>query len=155
MNRPLPVRLVRAEPVPQGPVAAPDAPELEVITEEPRRRRWSVTLIGWLTAVTVVVALFGMAAFHALIVQGQGSLDTVTRELEEARAETERLRLEVAELEAPERIVAEAERRLGMVAPSEVVYLAPSRQAGPSAAAGPGATTPGLGGEVGGGTEAQ
>ncbi len=38
----------------------------------------------------------------------------------------DQLRAEVAELESPERIVAVAQNRLGMVQPDEVTYIAPN-----------------------------
>ena len=40
-----------------------------------------------------------------------------------AQAENQRLRLDVARLESPSRIVAEAQARLGMVPPAVVIYL--------------------------------
>src|SRR5205085_8213535 len=47
----------------------------------------------------------------------------------DAQAHYESLRLEVAELEAPSRIVREAQERLGMVPPPGVTYLTPSETA--------------------------
>ena len=82
-------------------------------------------MMGWAAAVTVVVALFALALFHAMIVDRQTTLDNLNQELEEVQAINDRLRLNVARSEAPERIVAEALYRLGMVEPDHRVYLSP------------------------------
>ena len=82
-------------------------------------------LVGWAAAITVVVALFALALFHAMIVDRQTTLDDLNEQLEDAQAVNDRLRLNVARAEAPDRIVAEALYRLGMVEPDRRVYLAP------------------------------
>ena len=82
-------------------------------------------MMGWAAAITVVAALFALALFHAVIVDRQTSLDNLNQDLEEAQAINDRLRLNVARAEAPERIVAEALYRLGMVEPDRRVYLTP------------------------------
>ena len=91
----------------------------------PRFNRKLMPLMGWAAAVTVVIALFALALFHALIVDRQTTLDNLNQELEEVQAINDRLRLNVARSEAPDRIVAEALYRLGMVEPDRRVYLSP------------------------------
>lgn len=91
----------------------------------PRPSRKLMPMVGWAAAVTVVAALFALALFHAMIVDRQTTLDNLNQELEEVRAVNDRLRLNVARAEAPERIVAEALYRLGMVEPDGRVYLSP------------------------------
>ena len=82
-------------------------------------------MVGWAAAITVVAALFALALFHAMIVDRQTTLDNLNQELEEVQAINDRLRLNVARAEAPERIMAEALYRLGMVEPDRPVYLFP------------------------------
>ena len=72
-----------------------------------------------------VVVLFGLVAFHALIVRNQGRIDAVNVEIAEAQRARQELQLAVAQLEAPDRIRAEAIGRLAMIEPDEVVYLEP------------------------------
>ena len=82
-------------------------------------------MVGWAAAITVVIALFALALFHAMIVDRQTTLDGLNEQLEDVRAVNDRLRLDVARAESPDRIVAEALYRLGMVEPDRRVYLAP------------------------------
>jgi cell division protein FtsB len=84
-----------------------------------------MSLVGWVAVVAVVVALFALALFHAVIVDRQTTLDGLNEQLEEVRVENEKLRLYVARAEAPDRIRAEALYRLGMVEPDSRVYLSP------------------------------
>jgi hypothetical protein len=79
------------------------------------------------TGAGLVVSLFALAAFHAMLASGQAELDRLEQRVGDARARYESLRLDVAELEAPSRIVREAQERLGMVPPPDVTYLSPSR----------------------------
>jgi len=81
--------------------------------------------LGWVTVVAAVAALFALALLQSLIVDRQATLDGLNQQLEDVRAVNERLRLNVARAEAPERIVAEAMYRLGMVEPDGRVYLSP------------------------------
>jgi cell division protein FtsB len=73
-----------------------------------------------------IAALFALAAFHAMLASGQAQLDQLESRVGDAQARYESLRLDVAELEAPDRIVREAQERLGMVPPPGVTYLTPS-----------------------------
>lgn len=77
-------------------------------------------------AVLVVIGLFALAASHAMLASGQARLDDLNREVDDAQARYQSLRLDIAELEAPDRIVREAQERLGMVPPPDVTYLSPS-----------------------------
>ena len=140
---PAPERLGRAEagrPAPARP--KPDggvAPPLRVVTKEElreaRRRvraRRTVVAAGALAA----VALFGIVIAHVLLMQGQFELERTQRAAATQQAEYDRLRLQVAELESPERIVATAQERLGMVAPPTITYLAPTGDTMPVTPAG-------------------
>lgn len=78
----------------------------------------------------VIAGLFALAAMHALLIGGQLHLDDLRREQASSSEELRRLRLEVAELEAPDRVLDVARDRLGMVDPGEVGYLLPVGVAG-------------------------
>ena len=56
----------------------------------------------------------------------QAELDRLADQADQEQARFQRLRLEVAQLESPERIVAVAQEKLGMVPPAGVTYLSPS-----------------------------
>jgi cell division protein FtsL len=109
-------------------------PELRTAKNStPRRRRQGpapdrhLRLALLTTAVLTVGTIFGAAAFHVLLVQSQFRLDRLKDTAATEQQRYEHLRLEVARLSAPERIVATAAERLGMVVPPEVAYLpAPS-----------------------------
>jgi cell division protein FtsL len=76
-----------------------------------------------------VGTIFGAAIFHVLLIQSEFRLDQINKEATKEEARYEKLRLDVAQLSAPERIVATAQQRLGMVVPPQVAYLmAPATQ---------------------------
>ena len=75
------------------------------------------------TAVLTVGTIFGAAIFHVLLIQSEFRLDKVNKEAAREQVRYEKLRLDVAQLSAPERIVATAQQRLGMVVPPQVAYL--------------------------------
>lgn len=81
------------------------------------RGLWIVAVAGVLVAVLVVMAS------QALLVQGQDRLDELQRSLTEQEAVAERQQLQLAELQSPERVVAAATERLGMVPPGDIVHL--------------------------------
>lgn len=108
--------------------AAP-RPRLRVLDEAQlaarhRRRRVRVALA--VASVIAVVGLFGIAVFHVMITQRQFRLEQLETQALQEQARYERLRLRVAELESPARIVAAAQERLGMVPPPGVRYLSPT-----------------------------
>jgi cell division protein FtsL len=75
------------------------------------------------TAILTVGTIFGAAIFHVLLVQSEFHLDHLKKEAAKEEARYEKLRLDVAQLSAPERIVATAQQRLGMVVPPQIAYL--------------------------------
>jgi cell division protein FtsL len=96
----------------------------ETVEEADRRR-----LVQLLVVVGVVVAalcVFGVVVFHVVLTQNQFRLDALQDQALERQADYDRLRLQVAELESPDRIVADAQQRLGMVTPPKITYLAPT-----------------------------
>ena len=122
-------------------------PELRVV-ERPVRRR----PVGAVAAVAVIVvfgALMMNAIFHSVLVSGQAHLDKLNGQVTQQQSEDERLRLRLATLDSPERIV-QAATAAGMEVPSEVHWVMP--QSGGSAisstsqrAAGVPTTDPGSG----------
>jgi cell division protein FtsL len=124
-------RAPRRAPTP-APVPSPKPkgrPPLRVVgEEEPRRtvdRRRRARLLTGLTVFVVVGGLFGLVASHVVLTQGQFRLEQVEKKAADEQARFERLRLQVAQLESPERVVAAAQERLGMVPPPGVKYLSP------------------------------
>jgi len=89
---------------------------------EPTRRRGAGLVAG---ALLFAVVLGGNVSVHASTTQGQFDLERLRASARQREAKYQQLRLEVAELQAPGRIVAEA-RRLGMVEPAKVTYLTPT-----------------------------
>jgi hypothetical protein len=115
----------------ERPVAPARRPALRVVDArrtrviEARQRRARLLAFGG--GFALLVSLLGTAASHALLVSGQAHLDDLHGRVAEAQARYSRTRLHVAELEAPERIVRQAQDRLGMIPPPRVTYLSPSR----------------------------
>ncbi|HET7489091.1 MAG TPA: cell division protein FtsL [Acidimicrobiales bacterium] len=105
-----------------------DAPTRAPLSHRARARVTAVLLL-----VVVGAALFGLVTSHVALTQGQFRLDEMRRQAGDEQDRYERLRLQVAELESPQRIVAAAQERLGMVPPPGVTYLSP---VGPVADAG-------------------
>lgn len=127
-----------AAPAERGrPVRAP----LRVVQPgelSPRVRRRRAGAVAVLAMIAVFGGLFGLAVCQAVMAQNQMRLDQLDREVADAQARYQRLRLRVAEMESPGRIVAAAQERLGMVPPDTVRYLSPSGAvAGEILAAGP------------------
>ena len=129
MTAPLSSRQARATPASSPrPGSRPPprtAPPLRVVRPVPRRRR-RARLVTVLVFMAVLVSLFGLVASHVMLTQGQFRLDTLRTRTASEQARYERLRLKVAELESPSRIVATAQERLGMVPPPSVTYLSPT-----------------------------
>lgn len=74
-----------------------------------------------LTVMTVVIG-FAAVAMHATLAQDQLVLDTGRTRVQRAERVNQHLRVEVAELESPERVVAVA-ASLGMSSPDEVTFM--------------------------------
>ncbi|MEI7592783.1 MAG: septum formation initiator family protein [Actinomycetes bacterium] len=82
--------------------------------------------IATLTAVALFVSVFGVVIFQTLIVQGQAHLDRVSIRIAAEKERSKDLTRQVADLESPDRIVAAARDRLGMISPTDVAYLTPA-----------------------------
>jgi cell division protein FtsL len=84
---------------------------------------------GVLLTILLFVALFGVAVSHALLIEGQAKVDDLDQQVAAEQARYEELRREVAELEAPQRILGEATGKLGMVPAGSPVWLSPDEPA--------------------------
>lgn len=114
---------VRARPAPKPAPRRRAAPDLKVVPKPRRRLRPGPTVVlGGLLAFGIA---FALVVAQALLVQGQQRLDDLQAETEAAVRQQQELRLQVAQLESPARIV-EAATRLGMVPPERITYLTPA-----------------------------
>lgn len=100
-----------------------DAERKLTVAPAPKVRSSRNRVLLALSLVVLFVAVLLTSASQALLVQSQDRLDRVQGSIAEQQAVAEQQRLRLAEAQAPSRIVAEATERLGMVPPSEVVYL--------------------------------
>ena len=96
---------------------------LRVVARAPRNRRrlFGMLVVCVLTVMTVVIG-FAAVAMHATLAQDQLVLDTGRTRVQRAERVNQHLRVEVAELESPERVVAVA-ASLGMSSPDEVTFM--------------------------------
>ena len=127
------IRAVAPRPSPRPrPQAAPARPRLRVVPPNyvsPRARRRRARRLLAAASVLAVLGLLGVASLHVVLTQGQFRLERLDARARQEQDRYERLRLEVAELESPARVVAAAQQRLGMVPPPGVTYLQPKRAA--------------------------
>jgi cell division protein FtsL len=127
-----------ASPASAAPERAPRAarrlrPNLRIVRVEGVSRRARLTrMLGLATVAGIFGVLFGLAAFHAELAQGQYQLDELERRLVTLTEQRTELELEAEELESPDRIAAIARDLIGMVSPETVHDIYPS----PKAAAG-------------------
>jgi cell division protein FtsL len=96
---------------------------LRLVQTQARRRAGRRRLLVALGISIVAVVCLALVALHVLIAENQFKLDRLQQQASTEQASYEKLRLQVAELEAPARIVSEAEGQLGMVQPASVTYL--------------------------------
>jgi cell division protein FtsL len=118
-----PLRIIlpsrRTEPAP----GEERRPALRIVPRARRRRR--AGFLAALICLAVFGVMFGLVAFQAKIATDQLRLDRVEKDLSQAQATYERLRLNVAQLESPETVISAAKER-GMVVPDKVAYVTPS-----------------------------
>ena len=122
-------------PAPQRPGRAlqPEAlpaprPHLRVVppnflTAKARRRRARRLVVRG--GVAVAAGMFAVVAFHVVLTQGPLDIQQLEARAQAGTVQQQRLRLETARLESPERVVQDAEH-LGMVPPATVHYLTPA-----------------------------
>jgi cell division protein FtsB len=93
----------------------------EHLERRARRRRARLTLT--VAASLVAGSLLGVVAINVMIAQDQLRLDRLDAQRNVALDHRGQLQLQLAQLQSPARIVAQAEQRLGMVVPSKLTYL--------------------------------
>ena len=117
----------------------PAAPQSRAVATRRHRRRRPPTepgACGGGAPVITIVALFGVVVFHVLLNQGQMQLDRLQTRAGQEHARTERLKLDLAELQSPAPRRRGRRDRLGMVPPAGVAYLVPGSTARSGAARG-------------------
>jgi cell division protein FtsL len=102
---------------------------LRVVRPEAGRRLRISPRTGVVLTVSLFGALFGVAVSHAMLIESQMDLEQLDERASSEQARYERLRLDVAQLESPDRIAREAQDRLGMVPADDVVWLTPDQPA--------------------------
>ncbi len=118
-----PTRLrAHRDPSPRPRPASAPKPQLRVVTPLPRRRRRYGLIAG---IVFFLTAQFALVLVHVELTAGAIQLTSMQRRGDDAQTTYEKLRLQVAQLESPSRIVADAQV-LGMVTPTSIAYLNPT-----------------------------
>jgi cell division protein FtsL len=110
-------------------------PQLRVV-DEPTPRRLNLGVLTALGVGAVFAVLFGLVVFHTMLLQNQQRLDHLDAQVSDAQASYQTLRLQVAQLEAPQRIIDVATHKLGMVLSDGTTYLTPAAGSGASTTAG-------------------
>jgi cell division protein FtsL len=102
---------------------------------EARRRVRRVRRMLWCCGTLIVCSLIAAVAFHVVLAQSQLQIERLNRETIVEQHRYEQLRLEVARLASPERVVARA-RELGLVLPAEPskIVTVPTDPGSPAAA---------------------
>ena len=115
-----------AAPQPQRTTATPERrPQLRVV-DEPAKRSLSLGVITVLVVGGIFVMLFGLVVFHTVLLQNQQRLDRIDAQVSDEQAHYQSLRLQVAQLQSPQRILDVATHKLGMVPPESTTYLTPT-----------------------------
>src|SRR4051794_23368450 len=115
-----------AAPQPQRtPATRERRPQLRVV-DEVAPRRVSLAVVTVLVVGGIFLMLFGLVVVHTMLLQNQQRLDHLDAQVSDAQAHYQQLRLQVAQLEAPQRIIDVATQKLGMVPPDGTTYLTPT-----------------------------
>jgi cell division protein FtsL len=108
---------------PAHPEPAQAERHLRLVEREARRKTNRRHAIVSAAIAGIAVVCLALVALHVLIAENQFRLDRLEQQASVQQERYEKLRLEVAQLEAPARIVSVAEGRLGMRQPGSVIYL--------------------------------
>jgi hypothetical protein len=98
--------------------------------------------IGTVACAVLFVALFAVAGSQAYLVQQQRHIDSTNIKISRAEDDAELLRIELAQLQSPQRITQDAAAKLGMIPAPTPVYLEPRVTDDKHAAEEPPAPTP-------------
>ena len=117
------------------PSARPDVapktsnrPPLRVVDGRETARRRRRRGVAWMGLGLLATGLLAVVTSHVILSQQHYELEQLERQAAISQRKYDQLRLDVARLEAPERIVEVATGRLGMVTPDEVTYLTPTER---------------------------
>lgn len=124
-------RSVAAPQPRRTPATRERRPQLRVV-DEPTPRRLNLGVVTAVAVGAVFAVLFGLVVFHTVLLQNQQKLDHLNTEVSDAQGNYQSLRLQVAQLEAPQRIIDVATHKLGMVPPDGTTYLTPAAGSGAS-----------------------
>jgi cell division protein FtsL len=102
--------------------------DLRVLDRPPR----SALVTTAFAVAALFVVFFALVVFHTVMLENQQRLDRLDSDVDAAQSRYEQLRLEVAQLEAPQRVVDAATQKLGMVPAGATTYLTPSAPAPPA-----------------------
>ncbi len=131
---------------------------LRLVREQARRRANGRRLLVSAGIGLLGVFCLGLVTLHVLIAENQFTLDRLTQTAATEQASYEKLRLQVAQLEAPARIVEDAEGKLSLGQPGSVIYLPATdpraTDGGGTAPASPGPAGSGSAGSASGGAVA-
>ena len=108
--------------VPQDDAAVETRRELGVIEGGIDLASRLLRFLGTTLLVTFIIGLVGALVLHATIIENQRDLDAQRAEISRIASDTEAMRSQLAELEAPARIVEEA-GKLGMIQAPSIQYL--------------------------------
>ena len=118
-----PLAAAAASPAPARPDKEEQRRHLRLVENQAKRRAGRRRLLVILGIASAAVVCLALVALHVLIAENQFRLDRLQQQAATEQASYEKLRLQVAQLEAPARIVSQAEGQLGMVQPASVNYL--------------------------------
>lgn len=111
-------------PVRRRPAPAPRRPELRLVPPpEVALARRRGRLLAVATVVLVCAGLFAIIGLRVMLIGGQARIDMLEVRVDEERTTSQRLGLQVDELESPERVVKIAQDRLAMIPPVSVTPL--------------------------------
>ena len=125
--------------LPRPAESGDERPSLRVVEKARRERRRH---IGTVACVVLFAALFAVAGSQAYLVQQQRHIDRTNIKISRAEDDAELLRIELAQLQSPQRITQDASAKLGMIPAPTPVYLEPRASDDQHAAEEPPAPTP-------------
>lgn len=108
--------------LPRTAESGDERPSLRVVEKARRERRRH---IGTVACAVLFVALFAVAGSQAYLVQQQRHIDRTNIKISRAEDDAELLRIELAQLQSPQRITQDAAAKLGMIPAPTPVYLEP------------------------------
>jgi cell division protein FtsL len=110
-------RRLRATPAPK--------PDLKVVPAPASKHRFGRRVLVTMAIAAALLTPFALVLVHVELTANQLHLTSLQTKGDDAQAQYEKLRLQVAQLASPSRVVANAQQ-LGMVTPTTITYLTPA-----------------------------